>query len=310
MAIKNWTLDRLPDLAGKRYVITGANSGIGFDTAHHLRAAGADVVVAARSEAKARGAADRLSATDAAGAVDVVVLDLASSASIRAAAADLAARFGDGLDAVINNAGVMQPPQQTTEDGFELQFGTNHLGHFLFNALVIELVAARAGRIVPVSSIAHSQAKGINFDDVMFSNDYNATRAYAQSKLANLMYGIELARRFTSAGSPMRSVSAHPGYSATNLQSSGPTGFFKFLYKLSNPLMAQPSEKGAIPSVLAAAGTEAENGAYYGPTSLGGMRGPVGDANRSAAADDAEAAAMLWAISEELIGEPFTIPSA
>ncbi|MEM7323317.1 MAG: oxidoreductase [Actinomycetota bacterium] len=310
MTITNWTVDRLPDLTGKRYLITGANSGIGLDTARHLRRAGADVIVGARSEAKAGGAIDELAAISSSGALESVTIDLASTESVRSAAEELHRSFGDGLDAVVNNAGVMQTPQLTTADGFELQFGTNHLGHFLLNALVIDLVAARDGRIVPVSSIAHRQAKGINFDDVMYSKSYNATAVYSQSKLANLIYGIELARRIDAAGSSMKSVSAHPGYSATNLQSSGPTGLFKFLYRFTNPLMAQPSEKGAIPSVLAAAGGEAVNGAYYGPTRFGGARGPVGDSASSDAADDPVAGSRLWDLSEELLGITFTVPAA
>ncbi|MEO1062277.1 MAG: oxidoreductase [Actinomycetota bacterium] len=308
MTISNWTLDRLPALSGHRYLITGANSGIGLDTARHLRRAGADVIVAARSASKGQEAVRDLESIAGAGSVDLVELDLASTASIRSAATALHERFADGLDGVVNNAGVMQTPQLTTEDGFELQFGTNHLGHFLLNALVVDLVAARSGRFVPVSSIAHRQAAGIEFDDVMHADDYNPTRVYAQSKLANLMYGLELARRIDAAGSPMRSVSAHPGYSATNLQSSGPTGIFKALYRLTNPLLAQPSKNGAIPSVLAVAGEEAENGAYYGPTRFGGMRGPVGDSPRSEAADDAAAGARLWALSEELLGITFEVP--
>ncbi|MEM9515539.1 MAG: oxidoreductase [Actinomycetota bacterium] len=310
MTITNWTIDELPTLDGKRYFITGANSGIGLDTARHLRRAGADVLVGARSADKGEAAIDDLNTITSDGALELVTIDLASTSSVRSAAADLHERFADGLDAIVNNAGVMHTPQSTTDDGFELQFGTNHLGHFLLNALVIDLVAARDGRIVAVSSIAHRQAKGINFDDVMYTNDYNTTAVYSQSKLANLMYGIELARRLDATDSAMKSISAHPGYSATNLQSSGPTGFLKQVYKLTNPLLAQPSEKGALPSVLAAAGTEAVNGAYYGPTKFGGMRGPVGVSARSDAADDADDAARLWDLSEELLDISFQIPNA
>jgi NAD(P)-dependent dehydrogenase (short-subunit alcohol dehydrogenase family) len=212
----------------------------------------------------------------------------------------------DGLDAVVNNAGVMQTPQQKTTDGFEMQFGTNHLGHFYLDHLVFDLVVARSGRVVPVSSMVHSRAKGIDFDDPMLTQKYSPDRAYFQSKLANLMYGMELSRRLEASGNPVICASAHPGYSATNLQSTGPTGARKLLYKFSN-LLAQPAEAGAVPEVLAAAGNEAANGGYYGPTGIGEARGPVGTGKVSTAAQDPEAAARLWALSEELLGITWTI---
>ena len=231
---------------------------------------------------------------------------MASLDSIRAAN-EAIHRHTDGLDAVINNAGVMQTPQLQTADGFELQFGTNHLGHFMLNHLVFDLIKARSGRIVPVSSIAHRQADGINFDDPMFTDNYSPSNAYGQSKLANLMYGLELARRLAAADSSVISVTAHPGYSATNLQSSGPTGFYKRLYKVTNALMAQSAADGAVSEVLAAAGTQAKNGAYYGPTKLGESRGPVGDSRISDAARNEQNASRLWSLSEELLGVTFTI---
>lgn len=311
MAITNWTPERLPRLDGKRYFITGGNSGIGFDTARHLRRAGADVVIAARNATKGDTAVRQLQqGVSSDGNVELVSLDLASKDSIKAAADDMHKRFDDGFDAIINNAGIMHTPPRETADGFELQFGTNHLGHFLLNALTIDMVAARSGRVVPVASIAHRQARGIQFDDVMYRNNYSTTPVYAQSKLANLLYGAELARKLDAAGSPVKAVMAHPGYSATNLQSTGPTGTLKALYSVLNRVVAQPSEKGAFPSTLAAAGTEAVNGAYYGPTAWGGMRGPVGDSFRSDAAQDVDAAKRLWSLSEELLDTPFEIPKA
>jgi NAD(P)-dependent dehydrogenase (short-subunit alcohol dehydrogenase family) len=299
--VTDWKIEQLDDLAGRTYFITGANSGIGYQAAEHLRRANADVIVASRSSEKGAQAIADLARVEGSGALELVQLDLASVDSI-AAADDAIRDHTDGLDAVINNAGIMQTPQRQTADGFELQFGTNHLGHFMLNYLTFDLVNARSGRIVPVSSIAHRQAKGINFDDPMFTNDYSPTTAYGQSKLANLMYGLELARRLEAVGSDLISASAHPGYSATNLQSTGPTGFFRLLYKLSNPLMAQDASQGALPEVLAAAGNEARNGAYYGPTKRGDSRGPVGDSRISDVAKDEEAAARLWALSEELLG--------
>jgi NAD(P)-dependent dehydrogenase (short-subunit alcohol dehydrogenase family) len=264
------------------------------------------VFIASRSSSKGTQAVASLAQIEGRGATELIQLDLASLDSIRAAD-DAIRQLTDGLDAVINNAGVMQTPQQQTADGFELQFGTNHLGHFMLNHLIFDLIKARAGRIVPVSSIAHRQAEGINFADPMFTDDYSPSRAYGQSKLANLMYGLELARRLDAADSRVISVTAHPGYSATNLQSTGPTGFFKLLYKVTNALMAQPAAAGAVPEVLAAAGTEARNGAYYGPNKFGDTRGPVGDSGISDAARNEEGASRLWALSEELLGVKFTV---
>ncbi len=306
--VTNWKTKQLPDLTGKRYLITGGNSGLGLQAAAHLRYANATVFITSRSTAKGSEAAARLSQIQSAGDVTVIELDLASMDSIHRAS-DTIRGLSDGLDAVVNNAGVMQTPQQQTADGFELQFGTNHLGHFLLNYLIFDLVEASAGRFVPVSSIAHRSASGINFDDPMFANGYSPTKAYSQSKLANLMYGLELARRLEASGSPVISVTAHPGYSATNLQSSGPEGILKAIYRVSNRLMAQSALAGAVPEVLAAAGSEAVNGAYYGPTKRGDSLGPVGESGVSTAARDQGAASRLWTLSEELLGITWDVGS-
>ena len=304
--VRNWTVDQLPDLTGKTYFITGGNSGIGYESAVHLRRANADVIIGARSPEKGAAAVTSLMAVPGAGSVDLVRIDLADTASIRDA--DRALReVTDGLDAVVNNAGVMQTPQEETADRFEKQFGTNHLGHFLLNHLVFDLVARRSGRIVPVSSVAHRGAKGINFEDPMLTNSYSPMAAYNQSKLANILYGFELARRLESAGSSVIAPTAHPGYSATNLQSSGPTGPLKLLYKFTNAVMAQSAASGAVPVVLAAAGTEARNGAYYGPTRFGDTRGPVGESTIAGVAKDPVAGSRLWSLSEELLGITFTV---
>ena len=300
-AVSNWKADRLADLSGQRFLITGGNSGIGYEAAAHLRRAQADVYIASRSAAKGAAAAAALTNIPGSGIVQVIELDLASIESIHQANGEIRTHT-DGLDGVINNAGIMQTPQQQTADGFELQFGTNHLGHFLLNHLTFDLLAARSGRIVPVSSIAHRSVPGINFDDPMFTSDYSPTKAYSQSKLANLMYGLELARRLEAAGSSVIVAIAHPGYSATNLQSTGPTGVFKLVYKVSNKVVAQSPTAGALPEVLAVAGDEARNGAYYGPTKFGDTRGPVGESQISDAARDQAAATRLWALSEELLG--------
>ena len=303
--ITDWKLASLSNLSGKCYLITGGNSGVGYEAAVHLRRANADVLIACRSATKGAEAISTLRQVPGSGAVKLVPLDLASMESVRKAN-DLIRTHVDGLDGVVNNAGIMAPPQQTTVDGFELQLATNHLGHFLLNALTFDLVRARAGRIVPVSSMAHRTAPGINFDDPMFTKKYSASDAYSQSKLANLMYGLELARRLKAAGSSVISVSAHPGYSATNLQSTGPTGLMKRIWAITNVIAAMHPREGSLGEVLAVAGKEARNGAYYGPHRFVDSRGPIGDSTISDAAKDPVAAKQLWSLSEKLLGITFT----
>lgn len=295
----NWTAEQLPDLSGKVYVITGGNSGIGFEAAKHLGNAGADVVLASRSLAKAEAAARDLH-THVRGKIDVVQLDLSDLSSVRLAAEDIRKKCNK-IDALINNAGIMQTPEQKTVDGFEMQFGTNHLGHFLLSGLLIDLVEAAAGRVVTVSSIAHIPG-AIRFDDLMGKKEYSSMTAYAQSKGANLIFALELDRRLQASGHKSISIACHPGYSNTNLQSTGPTGFFSFLYKITNPLFAQSSREGALPTVLAAAGIEAKRGGYYGPQKAAETRGPVGDAKVAPYVLDQKTATKLWDESEKLVG--------
>ncbi len=297
--IRDWTPDQLPDLSGKSYIITGGNSGIGLDTARILASAGGDIVIACRNPAKGEAAVDAVGQT-AKGTVAQLTLDLADLAAVRAAAAEAHDRFGP-FDALINNAGIMQTPETRTVDGYELQFATNHLGHFLWTGLMLDRVDPHHGRIVTVASIAHKFGQ-IHFDDPMFEKNYSASNAYGQSKLANLMFALELDRWLKASGSAIASIACHPGYSNTALQSTGPSGLWNFAYKFLNPLMAQPSEKGAIPTVLAAAGTEAQAGAYYGPTGMGDARGPVGDAMVAQKALNETKAARLWEESEKLVG--------
>ncbi len=302
----DWTPDRLPDLSGKIYVITGGNAGIGFEAARMLGQAGANLVLACRSIDKAERARDALK-SEVKGTIDVVQLDLSDLASVRAAAAEIR-RHHARIDGLINNAGIMQTPHRKTKDGFELQFGTNHLGHFLWTSLLIDLVEAAEGRVVTVSSIAHKFAT-VDLDDLMSEKRYSRHKAYALSKVANLMFALELDRRLQAHGYKAISIACHPGYANTLLQSTGPTGFVKLVYKLSNPLLAQRAEAGAIPTVLAAAGKEARRGAYYGPQHLGESRGPVSDANVSDIAADQQLCAGLWQASEDLIAERFNFSS-
>ena len=302
----DWMPNRLPDLSGKRFLITGANAGLGYETAKMLRHKNADVLMAARNEGRGRGAATNISAEPGTGSVEFVKLDLADTASV-AAAADAVRSMTDGLDAIVNNAGIMQTPQQKTADGFEMQFGTNHLGHFLLNHLLLDLVAARSGRIVPVASIAAKSPAKFDFSDLMLTHNYSPTSAYQQSKLANITYGLELHRRLAAAGSPVASISCHPGYAATNLQSTGPTGAWKTIYKFTNKFLAQPAERGAQPLALSAAGTEAQAGGYYGPVDMGGARGKISDADVPTNATAGDAGSRLWEASETFLDISWTI---
>ena len=302
--ISRWTPDELPDLTGKLYLITGGNSGIGFDAGKILASKNADVIIAARDPAKGEAASAAISGTGA-GAVHSVTLDLADSVSIRAAATDVKARFGP-ITALINNAGIMQTPKLATADGYEMQLGTNHLGHFLWTALMFGQLDPAEGRVVTVSSLAHRFGK-IHFDDLMLDKAYDPSISYTQSKLANLLFAQELNRRLAAAGSAIKSIACHPGYSATALQSTGPTGLFKTLYRFTNAVMAQPSRLGSYPTVLAAADPRALSGGYFGPTGLMEARGPVGDADIEKRALDKEVAKRLWEVSEELVGESPTL---
>lgn len=296
---RDWTPDLLPDLSGKTYVITGGNSGIGLEAAKMLAEAGGNIVIACRNESRAKAAVSEIDKCGN-GKTDYAVVDLSSFASIRAAAKDVAKRFPK-IDGLINNAGIMQTPERQTENGFELQFGTNHLGHFLWAGLLYKNVKAASGRIVVVSSIAHKFGR-IYFDNLSLADKYSPTTAYCQSKLANLMFALELDRRLTRQDSAVTAYACHPGYANTQLQSTGPTGLLKALYGPLNAMVSQPAYNGAIPTVLCAAGVEALPGGYYGPQSMGEARGRVSDALVSDRARNEGYAAELWQVSEELSG--------
>lgn len=304
---RGWTADKLPDLSGKRFVITGANSGIGFEAARMLGQRGGHVIMLCRNPAKAEDAVSSLNKMVPDGQFDWVQMDLADLASVRQAADEIR-RTHQSIDALINNAGIMMLPKRTlTVDGFETQFGVNHLGHFALNAHLYDLVEAAGGRFVALASIAHKYAGRFRFADLMFERGYSSGRAYAQSKLANLSYGLELNRRLTAAGCRARAFAAHPGYSHTNLQSTGPGPLATMFMAPLNIVLAQSAQKGALPTVLCAAGSEAEPGGYYGPTGLQDMRGPVDRAHATRIARDEDAAARLWSASEELTGAHWSL---
>ncbi|WP_251093995.1 oxidoreductase [Streptomyces sp. Caat 7-52] len=295
---RTWNATHLPDLTGRTAVVTGANSGIGLAAARALAGAGAHVVFAVRDLARGGAAAARVS-----GITEVRRLDLADLDSVR----EFAAGWDRPLDLLINNAGVMMLPEQRTAQGFEMQFGTNHLGHFALTNLLLPHVT---DRVVTVSSGAHRMGgKVIHFDDVNLRGGYGPTRAYAQSKLANLLFTLELQRRLTEAGSGVRAFAAHPGYAATNLQSHTANPLARALMAVGNRFLAQDDKAGALPTLYAAT-QDLPGAAYVGPDGPAEMRGAPTLVGRSAAASDPVAARRLWTLSEELTGVGWKLAAA
>jgi NAD(P)-dependent dehydrogenase (short-subunit alcohol dehydrogenase family) len=295
-------------LSGCSAIVTGANSGLGFQTALQLAGHGAHVVLACRSTVKAAAAAQRITDASPNATVEVIELDLGDLASIRRCA-DSYHRSHPGLDLLVNNAGVMAVPRFTTADGFETQFGTNHLGHFALTGLLLPALLARPGaRVVTVSSRLAVLGR-IHFDNLQGDAGYNPWLAYAQSKLANLLFAFELARRVSGAELNLISVAAHPGYAATNLQTTGPALRGSRLgvreAKIGNRLFAQPASQGALPTLYAATTARLRGGEYFGPRRLFGMRGQPTRVRPPRVARDAETARRLWQISEQLTGVHF-----
>src|SRR3954451_25170658 len=293
----HWTFANLPDLTGRTAVVTGANTGLGYETATALAAKGAHVVLAVRNIEKGKAAADLIARAHPGASVDIQELDLTSLESIRSAADQLRSDH-DSIDLLINNAGVMFTPKSTTKDGFELQFGTNNLGHFaLTNLLLDRVVAAPGSRVVTVSSVGHRFARnGIRFDDLQWDREYSRVGAYGQSKLANLMFTYELQRRLR--GTDTIAAAAHPGGSNTELDRTLP----QWINVVGRPLMllAQSADMGALPTLRAATDPGVLGGQYYGPDGFGEQRGYPKVVASSAASHDTEAQRRLWAVSEEL----------
>ncbi|WP_084224304.1 oxidoreductase [Kitasatospora cheerisanensis] len=292
-----WGAERIPDQTGRVFVVTGANSGLGLATARALAAKGGRVVLAVRDEAKGRRATDGMPGSGA----EVRPLDLADLDSVR--------RFADGLradgvrpDVLVNNAGVMAPPRTLSAQGHELQFAVNHLGHFALTGLLLDLLAQGTDpRVVTVSSTNHRQGR-MFFGDPSGERGYAPMRYYNQSKFANAVFGRELHRRLTAAGSPVRSLLAHPGYTATGLQTSSPTGLVKLLFgRVLSPL-AQAPERGALPQLFAAAAPEALAGQFIGPRGPAELRGAPTVVRVAPAADDPATGRRLWELSERLTG--------
>ncbi len=306
---QRWTATQIPDLAGRSAVVSGANSGLGLVTARELARAGAGVVLACRDTARGEHAVATIRAVVPAADVEVQALDLASLASVREFATRLAAQRGR-LDLLINNAGVMAPPRRVTVDGFESQFGTNHLGHFALTGLLLgPLLAAPAPRVVTLSSTAHRMGT-LKFDDLQRERGYNNWFAYGQSKLANLLFCFELQRRASAAGTELRSLAAHPGYAATNLQLAGPTRFYeRALMVLGNHVVAQSADMGALPTLYAATVADLPGGTFVGPDGFMEGRGHPRVVTAAGKAYDEDASRRLWEVSEHLTGVRYEFPS-
>jgi NAD(P)-dependent dehydrogenase (short-subunit alcohol dehydrogenase family) len=327
-----WTLDRMPDQSGRTVVVTGANSGLGYWATAAFARKGAAVVMACRSETRGEEAAADIRASVPDATLDVRRLDLADLDSVEAFADDFLADYDD-LHVLCNNAGVMAIPRQETEDGFETQFGVNHLGHFALTGHLFDRLRATDGesRVVTQSSGLHERGEidfasvapratenasgGTASDDLQGERDYDKWDAYAQSKLANLLFAFELDRRLDAAGiEAVTSVGCHPGYADTNLQRRGPEQFGStlrlYLLKVANAVFAQDAEQGALPMLYAATAPDVEGGEYVGPTGFMDMRGPPGRATPSDRARDLDSAARLWGVSEELTGVEYGLDAA
>jgi NAD(P)-dependent dehydrogenase (short-subunit alcohol dehydrogenase family) len=301
---EKWTAKQIPDQHGRLAIVTGANSGIGRITARELARAGARVILACRDTVKGDAAAREITAAAPGSQVEASALDLGSLASVRAFAERFLAVPGP-LELLINNAGVMAPPRRLTTDGFELQFGTNHLGHFALTGLLIARMSGRPdARVVSVSSGAHRMGR-IAFDDLQGDRKYRRWAAYGQSKLANLLFAFELDRRLRAAGSTICSVAAHPGYAATNLQSAAAPKLDRMLMSVTNVIMAQSADMGALPTLYAATYPGLEGGVYIGPDGLFEQRGHPTQVTARPAAYDQEVAQKLWSVSEDLTNVHF-----
>ena len=298
-----WTPRQIPPQQGRLAIITGANSGIGFHTARHLARAAAQVILACRSAEKGEAARAKIAAENPASQLEVRVLDVADLDSVRRFASEFLER-GQPLDLLINNAGVMAlPTRRTTPQGFEMQFGTNHLGHFALTGLVLPALLRQTGsRIVTVASIAHKGGV-LNFDDLNAERKYDPRKAYQQSKLANLVFGIELDRRLRAKSAGTASIIAHPGVAVTNIVSNGMGNSMQGrIASVAISLFAQSDDRGSWPTLYAATSPEAHGGGYYGPDGIAEIKGTPVEVKPKPKALDTEAGKRLWQVSEEMTG--------
>jgi NAD(P)-dependent dehydrogenase (short-subunit alcohol dehydrogenase family) len=295
--MSKWTTADIPDQTGRVAVVTGSNTGLGLETAKALAARGARVVLAVRNLEKGKEAAATITAATPGADVTLQELDLSSLESVRAAAAELRSQH-DQIDLLINNAGLMYPPKSTTEDGFEMQFGTNHLGHFALTGLLLDrLVSVPGSRVVTVSSVGHRINAAIHFDDLQWERSYSRVGAYGQSKLANLLFTYELQRRLASHGTTI-AAAAHPGGSDTDLMRHLPRAL-QFAIPVMRPIF-QPADMGALPTLRAATDPAVLGGQYFGPDGPGGTRGYPKVVPSSDQSHDLDLQRRLWAVSEEL----------
>jgi NAD(P)-dependent dehydrogenase (short-subunit alcohol dehydrogenase family) len=302
----DWSSDNIPPMTGKLAVVTGATGGLGFETALALAEAGAEVVLTGRNDAKGGAALDRIGTHVPHALVSYENLDLADLASVAGFARRFAAMYGS-LDLLINNAGVMSlPVRRTTADGFEMQFGTNYLGHYALTAHLLPLLRRGSGpRVVNLSSLAHRMGR-IDFDDLEGAKSYSPQNAYNQSKLAMLMFALELQRRSDAAGWGLMSNAAHPGYALTDLMTNGPgnKGWVAWAARLLRP-MSHSAAAGALPTLFAATSPDAKAAGYYGPNGFYELKGSPAPARIMPQATDVEVAARLWDVSATLTGTSF-----
>ncbi len=308
MTDSKWTAADIPDQTGKTFIVTGANSGLGLETSKELVRKGASVVIACRDAKKAQLAIEQIEKALPGASLVAMDLDLASLESTRSFAERFKASHSE-LHGLCNNAGVMALPERRTSDGFEMQFGTNHLGHFALTAHLIDLILATPNsRIVTLSSTAHLSGR-MRWEDLQWQNGYRKWMAYGQSKLANLLFSFELGRRLSANSLSTRSIACHPGYAATNLQRTGPqmagSGLMERVMEIANAVVAQDAAMGALPTLFAATSPEANNGDYIGPDRFFGTWGNPTQATRSKRSRDIEDAERLWGVSETLTGVNF-----
>lgn len=301
-----WTEADVPDQTGRIAIVTGSNTGLGYETARALAAKGAHVVIAVRNLDKGREAVDRIRAAAPKADLKLQALDVGSLDSVRTAADELRGAY-PRIDLLINNAGVMYPPKQTTVDGFELQFGTNHLGPFTLTGLLLDhLLPVEGSRVVAVASIAHRIQAKIHFDDLQWERGYNRVAAYGQSKLSNLLFTYELQRRLAAAGKPTIAVAAHPGISNTELMRHIPGSTLPGFSQLAGLVTNSPA-MGALATLRAATEPGVRGGQYYGPDGFRELRGYPKLVNSSSQSHDSDLQRRLWSVSEELTGVTYPV---